>query len=442
MWLWVLLALILSYLPLKNKKIDLPHYMWLLMPIDAYGISVAGAIIKPYMIFALILTLLIFAKNKDKHFHLTARKSQLFGGFVCLLIILVNLVNNDSFSSVKAAIMALIVYVCALLYTFCTDCSSSEQLSDVFIASCFGCAVIFIFAYICMNCGLNIGGLIAQQRSDAGMFMQSNNMSNGFYIESLRLRGFAYDPNTMFIQFVFGISACVQRLFKKFNLYYAITLVISIFCVILSSSRMGLICVAATIIITSAVGISQFKSTRKKLLTIIAIMSCCIILIIVSLTASGQAIFSNLLSTYSNRSSLTDEYGRFSIWKECLSIYWENNPVLGVGLGRIEEYTLTERMTHNTWLQFICECGIIVGLVAIIYFLTVMIIGWSKVSRKHRNDPDNTSYLTLVIGYTVTIISLISVDNITCSYLWFSAILLQKLAYYYKPTNKKVRLTK
>lgn len=432
-WIWIMAALILSCLPLINKKIDLANYMWLLIPIDAYGLSVAGAIIKPYMIFALLLPVIFYARNKGNEFDLSATKGQLLAGVLSALIILVNVINCGDFSAVKAAVMAFVVYVCAQFYTSCSKSDKFEQLSDVFIASAFGCGIIYIIAYICLQRGFDIDGIIALERAQDGMFMQMSNMSNGQYIRTYRLRGFAYDPNTMFLPFIFAISACVSRLFKKFNFYYVITIAVSVFCMLLSSSRMGLLCCAASIVISACVGLGQLDSVKKKITTFISVLAVCIAGLTAMMSRFSQSYFASLLSTYTNRSSLTDEYGRFSIWKECLSIYWEKSPLWGVGLGNMSTMTTTERMTHNTWLQLVCECGIIVGGCVVLYFFCVMVYGWTKVRSKHLQDADNTAYLSVVIGFTVTIIALTSVDNITCSYLWFGALLLLKMLSCYTP---------
>ncbi len=434
-WLWITAALVLSYLPLINKKIDISYYMWLLIPIDAYGISVAGAVLKPYMVFALLLPLVLYARNKGTDFDLSASKGQLLAGVISVLIILANMLSSDDISSVKAAVMTMVVYICAQIYTSSTDCKQSEHLSDVFIASSFGCGMVYLIAYLCLQGGLNIGGITAANRAQDGLFLLLSNMSHGDFVQVYRLRGFSFDPNTMFVQFIFSSTACVSRLFKKFNLYYLITLVISLFSILLSSSRMGLLCFVFTIALTAIMNIARFETVKKKILSTVTVLGMCTGALVFFMSKYSQAILSSLLSTYTNRSSLTDEYGRFSIWRECFKVYWDKSPLLGVGLGQMNEYTITERMTHNTWLQFICECGLIVGGLAIIYFISVMFIGWSKTKFKHKNEPDNTSYLCLVIGYTATIISLLSADNITCSYLWFSALLLLKMASYTAPTK-------
>ena len=436
-WLWIVAALFFSILPLINKKIDIAYYIWLLIPIDSYGISVLGATIKPYMLFAFIIPVILYARNKQSSVEFSATKGQLLAGAICIMMLTVSIINTQSFTAIRTSVMALIVYLCAQLSASSSRCDKSEQLSDVFIASSFGLATVYLIAYFCMQGGLTLDGIIAYERAEPGLFMCMSNMVDGAYTEAFRLRGFAYDPNAMFLPFIFGISACVSRLFKKLNLYYILTLIMSVLCIILSSSRMGLLCCILTIAISCVVNIAQFSNIKKKILSIIGAISLCTVAVIVAMSSFGQQVLSNLLSTYSNRSSLTDEYGRFSIWEDCLNIYWEKNPFAGVGLGQMSELTETSRMTHNTWLQFICECGIIVGGIAVIYFMSVAVIGWAKTKANCKNHPGNSSYLALVIGYTMTIVSLISVDNITSSYLWFTALLILKMAQYAKTKTIK-----
>ena len=429
-WLWIIAALTLSCMLLYKKKIELSYYIWLLVPLDANGINIAGATIKPYMIFAVIIFLIMCARNKGNDFDFSATKGQLLAGVICVLIFTISLIGYQSIQPVFTSILLLLIYLCAQMSTTVTRCDKSEQISDVFIASCFGCAAIYLVAYLCLKSGISIDGIVTLHREQPGMFMKMSNMSNGQYVEAFRLRGFAYDPNTMFLPFSFGISACVSRLFRKFNFYYVLTLIMSVVCIVLSSSRMGILCCVICFAVTCIVSILRFESVRKKILSSIAVLSMCAGFLVLLVSQFGQRLMGSLLSTYTNRASLTDEYGRFSIWEECLNVYWDENPLFGVGISQMSKITATERMTHNTWLEFICECGLIVGGLAVIYFLTIAIIGWVKTKTYHKIDPDNTSFLAVVIGYTMTLVALVSVDNITCSYLWFSGLLVLKMSQY------------
>ena len=143
-WLFIVASLILSLLPLINKKIDISSYMWLLIPIDAYGISIAGATVKPFMLFALLLPLILHSKNRGNELELYASKGQLLAGVLSILILTQSIFVGDASYTIKAALIIVIVYISARLYVSCSDCKKSEELSDVFIASCFGCSIIFI----------------------------------------------------------------------------------------------------------------------------------------------------------------------------------------------------------------------------------------------------------------------------------------------------------
>lgn len=434
-WLWIGFALVLSLIPLISKRIELPYYIWLLLPVDMYGLSVAGAIIKPYMIFSIIIPVIIYAKNKNIGFDLVASKGQLLLGVISCLIITINLFNSDNFASIKAAIMTLVVYICAQLCVSSTNCNNSSQLNDVLIASSFGFGTVFIIAHLLVQGNVDIPSLIASTREDVGIFLRQSNMSGLKYIETYRLRGFTSDPNIMFLQFIFGMSACTIKLFQKPNFFYFLTLGISAYCVVLSDSRMGIICCIACVIIACLVSILSFESAKKKLIAFIVALSGLGTVLIVSLTNFGQRIIAQILSNFANRSKLTDEFGRFTIWVDAFNIFWEKSPLLGLGFANMYMYTASQRMCHNTWLALICENGIIFGLMLVLYFFVTMIVGWIKLPQKFKGSNNGFAYTTLLVGYTVTIISLVSVDNITCSYLWFGALLLLKMAFHLKPND-------
>ncbi len=428
-WLWILASLVLSIIPLINKKIDLVCYAWLLIPIDAYGIHISNSTIKPYIIFGAMIPLILCSKYKGSNYDLSAKKGQLLAGIISILVLAHSIIFNN-IASVKGSVLLVMVYVASQLTASCTSYASAKNLSDVLIASCFGCGIIYLIANILFVSGFDIAGIVARAREEQGVILQMRNMVNGNLTLSYRMRGFAFDPNAMFLQFCFGISACITKTLSKFNLYHAVTLIISVTCILLSDSRMGLICCIATIMVTVIWCIKQSDSPRKKLFGISTIALTLTSVAIVFTTQWGQAKFSKLIAGYTNRSGLMDKYGRFTIWIDSLRIFWNNNPFIGVGLGRMREYSATDRMTHNNWLQLVCECGLVVGGLAVIYFCGVLIYSFTKLKTKPKNDPVSNTYFCVLVGYTITILSLISVDNYTCNYLWFGALLLLQLAPY------------
>lgn len=69
-WAWILAAMIISWLFCK-KGIGWYHYIWLLLPIEMYGVTVAGATIKPYMLFGCLIILGDFLKHRTLRVHAT-----------------------------------------------------------------------------------------------------------------------------------------------------------------------------------------------------------------------------------------------------------------------------------------------------------------------------------------------------------------------------------
>lgn len=426
-WLWIIIAVILSVLPLIKKGISPQMFMLLLLPVDAYGISVFGATIKPYMIYTVIMLLLVYIKNKGTDYNPSVSMGQLNAGIICCLMLAVNLINSDSAASVKSAFMAIIVYLCAQITTSLTDKSTTEKLGDVFIASCFGFGIVYIIAFIVMRAGFDISSLVAITRESPGIFLKQSDMMSGELINLYRLRGFSYDPNTIYINFLFGLSACTLKLFRKLSWFNIITMIICISNIIISGSRMGLICCGVCILLSCIAGVQNYSSVKKQVVTI------CIAVIIISAffaflaTDSGMHMLSKMLSTYTNRSGLNESHGRFTIWREALRVFWSKNPIIGIGLSNMATLTNNHLMSHNTWIELLCECGIIVGGLAIVYFVVTAIVGWMRIKQFKAFDNNKISVYSMLIGYTLTIIALISVDNFTCSYLWFGALMLLKI---------------
>ena len=169
-----------------------------------------------------------------------------------------------------------------------------------------------------------------------------------------------------------------------------------------------------------AVGYRLANRRARSLIKIAGLAAVPIVLVLVLTTDYVKDAMVSLLSVYANRSGLTDEYGRFSIWNDAISIWWEENILFGVGLGQIQYYTATGRTCHNTWLEVICGCGIFVGLLFIFAFGTLIVQGLrSLVKQKALRNSEFAC--TMVLGTMGVIISLFSVDNITFSYLWFGA---------------------
>lgn len=420
-WIWIIAAWVLSYLALGKKKTSFEHLIWILLPVDMYGITLVGATIKPYMIFCIMLFIRLLLQRRET----TILNGWVYmSGFISGAVVLVNLINNRTSSAPKAALLLLIVWGCVVLYLLNCGKSTPTDIPNVMIATGIGYGVVFIIGFVLMNMGLEFPGIVAGSRYDNGFFMITANVRDGVLISSSRLRGFTIDPNTMMGAFAFCATCCLLRIVKgNGKIREWIGLIISGLCVLLSNSRMGIICFIILAVFTFVISYRLANTKVRNIikLTILLLIGVLIVLLIASDFIQG--IISNIVSLYDNRSGLNDKYGRFSVWKNAISVFLENNPLLGIGIGQMRYYTSMERDCHNTWLSFICENGLIVGSAICILFLAAVIKGLNKaVWLQDHNKKELT--MGLLIGLLTVMLSLVSVDNITYSYLWFSAAML------------------
>lgn len=420
-WIWIIAAWVLSYLALGKKKTSFEHLIWILLPVDMYGITMAGATIKPYMIFCFFLFIRLLLQRREK----TVLNGWVYmSGFICGAVVLVNLINNRTSSAPKAALLLLIVWGCVVLYLLNCGKSTPTDIPNVMIATGIGYGIIFIVGYVVMKMGLNLPGVLASTRYDDGFFMTTSNMYDGSLILSHRLRGFFIDPNTMIGTFAFCSICCIIRIINgRGRIREWMGLIISGCCVLMSNSRMGIICFMILAVLTF---ILCYHLANVKVRNVIKLSSILLIgIIVVTLIGSDylQGIVSDIVASYDNRSGLNDKYGRFTIWRNAISVLFSHNPLLGTGIGQMRYYTSTGKDCHNTWLAMICNNGLIVGGILVLHFIYAAFIGIER-ARKNTDEFQNELLWALAIGTLIVMVSLISVDNITYSYLWFATALM------------------
>ena len=203
-WVWITSALVLSFIPLINKKIDLPLYLWLLLPIESYGLNIAGATVRPYILFACILPIVFYAKNKGNNIDLSLKKSQLIAGIISILILAHSIFISNSSSAISGSILLILIYLSAQFSASCTDVNKCDKLCDVLIASCFGISVVYLVLYALFEAGIELSDVVTIAREEPGLLFRRRNMVGGKLVTTYRLRGFAYDPNAMFLPFCIG----------------------------------------------------------------------------------------------------------------------------------------------------------------------------------------------------------------------------------------------
>lgn len=421
-WVWIIAAISISVSLLRKKGVSFEHYIWVLLPIDMYGISFAGAVIKPYMLFSVCLLMRMLLKGNLK----LQLRSQwvLAGGILSVLLLVINLANNQGFASAKAALLVLLVWFCTVIYISNCGGSTFTDIPKVLVATGVGYGVVFILGYLLTVMGVELPEVIASERNQSGFFLNFSNMHQGKLVFISRLRGFTIDPNTMIGTFAFCSITCILKITKgEGKLLEWIGLLISGVCVLLSGSRMGLICFLFLLFFSIIVG---YKSATPKIRSIMIFSGLCMTVICISLciTTNVIGVVSDAISSrYGNRSGLSDEYGRFTLWEDAVEVLMGKNPLFGIGMGQMQHYTPTNRACHNTWLEMICSSGLIIGGMLVLYFFLLMLTALHR-SINRRNAKNQGIMWCIILGSIVVIVSLVSVDNMTYSYLWFGTAMI------------------
>lgn len=416
-WFWIVLAWLLSALALGKRHISMEHFVWILLPIDMYGIQVAGITIKPYMVFCgwLFLRMLLNGQTKIK----AIRGWTLPAIGIIVILFIVNMFNSSSLYSLSAPCMLMVVWFCMTIYTSFWGETAQDDIPEAMIATGIGYGFVFLIGFLLLTLGIPISGVGASERTEPGFILQFSNMFQGVLIQKWRLRGFTIDPNTMLGTFVFSGIVCLIRILMEENSKREwLCLMLSMACIFLSNSRTGLMCFALALVMSVFAAYWKGSPQIRKRIEVITLIVIFVMIAVMVGTDWIRNLISSFLGLYANRSGLNDEYGRFTIWKEAVGILMEKNPFFGIGMGQMQFYTSVNRACHNTWLECLCGNGIILGSIFILFLLFTLIKGGIK-EKYNTCSRYNQLLWSLTIGITVVVISLISVDNITYSYLWF-----------------------
>lgn len=418
-WIWIVLSWVITKIALGKKKISLEHYVWMFLPIDMYGINIFGVTIKPYMLFCAFLFLRILWKGNAKLY----LRSQwaLLGGIISILVVCVNFINNNSWASPKAAVMIFVVWFCTLVYLSNCKENSWADIEDILVATGIGYGAVFILGQLIMTAGISIPGIVASERAQAGFILQFSNMYEGSLLNMTRLRGFTIDPNTMIGAFCFCSVICIMKIIKKKGkLKELVGLFFSLVCVLLSNSRMGLICYCLLVLLSIAAGYRIASKKTRTLMKKIGIIFLLGIFLIFIMTDIPMRIIQSIVANYANRSGLNDQFGRFTIWREAVRILMDSNFLIGIGMGQMQFHTSVERACHNTWLEIICGDGFIIGGALVLFFFSLILVG-IRTAMRRTND---ILLWSVSLSTFIVTVSLITVDNVTYSYLWFGSMVL------------------
>ena len=409
-WVWIIAAIAISWL-LCRKKVAWYHYIWMLLPVEMYGITIAGATIKPYMILGVFM---IIKNLLDRKAH------KVPAAFVAIIFLLSvsDILNGLIIASIMQHVMFLVIIYIAYNYVLISENDDDllENIEVSTIATTIGYGLVFLVAYWFYSRGIGFGGIYTTDRYSAGMLL--NFISTGGQT-TVRLRGFCIDPNSVVTTLIPGASFGLARLLYKNGGKFRSLVAVILYAIVmdLSGSRMAVVCTVAMVIIMLMMG---YKQAENKLwwFGLIAL-----VLLVVSFMAvyRFQNIASEVYSFFTARAGLNDTGGRFTIWKYNARWLSDNGRLLfGVGQNQISNLTTVGKACHNTWLEWICGTGILLGGMIDLWFVITPFV---FLDRLKRNRIFIRDIIPIVLAYATALICITTVDNITNSVVLFLMVI-------------------
>ena len=421
MFLWILCAIFLSYVICK-KKPRWCDFLWLLIPIENYGIGFAGAIIKPYMVWGLLIVLVSFIK----------RKTVLLDWKLLLVyfgIFFADILNGPVMASVNQHIIFMVTSL--VMYEYCIissplDTAWYNRISDILVSMTIGYGFVFTLAWIFMSLGLTIPGIMTTDRFSDGIILGYPQFGGGLLY---RLRGFTIDPNAVVTAFLPGFCIAIFKLMggkPGSKVKYIITLLFYVILVFLTGSRMAQLFSIIVLLVAAISFIKKVGIKRSWLLGTLALLAVMLLCVVFSKQSVSSLITKYIVETYSQRASVTDEAGRFTIWSTNMKkLFALNKEWFGVGENQIQYYTSLGMPCHCTWLEWICGNGLFVGILACIWQLSPCV----RVYQASKKSPYYLEiYAPLIITHIGLCICLTAVDHISNPSLLFFTIILHFMA--------------
>ena len=407
-WIWASAGFILTALLLRKKDVRWYHYIWALLPIDQYGISIGGATIKPYMMFIIPLLFVGY-----KHRIRIQSKQAIFFLFFSFSFLLSDVANGFVIQSVLQRIYFLIIVIEGWLYSSAiTTKEEYQQIPYAIKCSVVGYGLVCLIGQSAFMLGYTgIPGLVSDTSISGALIKLYSTMQGTNLIQTYRLHGFECDPNAFTLLYIVGfVLALYNIIFERKERKLNITVMtISSMCIWFSNSRGAML----TCIIMLVLALFYYQNTHKNISAFglfISVISLVGLLLILIDTQQILDLVLKLLSK-SGRSMFNDKYGRLSIWKENLNNMLRLNPLFGVGANQSRLYSSISRACHNSWLEWICASGVLMGLASVFVFFRPLTFIFK------RNNTLGSLITSIGFAYISLVIMLFSIDYFANTYL-------------------------
>lgn len=415
-WAWIAAAVAISWLFCK-KGISWYHYIWFLLPIEMYGVTIAGATLKPYMLFGICIIVGDFVRNKTIRVH------------AAIVAVIFALIFSDYLTGfVMASVMQHIMFILVLMIGYCyqnyqCDGIEFDEMGQAALAATIGYGIVFTVAWLMFNRGVTADGIYASERLDAGIVLRLASFGGNV---SSRLRGFCIDPNSVITTLIPGATyALANIVYRKQDIIKSLlAIVVYLAVVFYSGSRMALICSFAMLVIFFVIGYRKSENKRRMAVAGIASVGVLLVALIINMDTIILEVAKLWADMFGERASLGSEYGRLTIWKTNIE-YLINNSKEWFGVGQNQIYLLTERglACHNTWLEWICGTGIILGAIIDFWFILAPVRFKKRSVGMGGENAQNA--LPIIMAYITVVVCISTVDNITNPVLLFLMLILR-----------------
>ena len=240
------------------------------------------------------------------------------------------------------------------------------------------------------------------------------------------LVGAVIDKNFVGIFLMLGAICCwcfiLNETSMKIKVKYVAMLLLIIVGLFFSASRAAVLFCGLACAITFFFYIKKLGKTRKEVLkvAIYVFIAPIILIVIIIVLEKKMAGASANITWYWNRyfvNGFGDESvtGRFLWWKNAISLFVKR-PIYGYGIGNINVSGNSSAVTHNTYLDFLVDQGLI-------GFSLFLFLIWNSCKRIIKNK--NYAYYGIIFGILIGVFNLSATRS---TFLWFALILLSALS--------------
>lgn len=355
----------------KNNSISLSTLTliiyFLLMPFDIILLPGIGSVVKIWGIVVLFTYLFSIKFVKVDR--------QIFWIFLFLFYCIFSLIYSPSVQTSTSELTSILLNY-ALVFVVCSfkeynDKEKKLLFNSIVISGIFMVALTLLFP------SYDITGRLSIKIGDS---TQDENYINGYIL-------FTY------------IAIIYSLFFKKKKIIPLILLFALIAFTIMTGSRGALIAELVMLVIFIFISIKNMKNPRLKLLSIISLSVIMLVLVLFYeniLSLFPPEVAKRFTFNYIQENGATN---RENLWLKTWNAYCSGNLfnwLFGFGIGTVKLYT-GGKVTHNVFLQFLLELGII-GLLIFI----LLLISFLRCALKSKNY----MMFTLLIGYIIMMMSL------------------------------------